>query len=90
MSKVNNILINTLLALSTGLFTGGVVAGFIRNKFLSSQILEYAYFPAFIFYFLYIVLNVFKEEKKSDLDRTILAIITFLVVVLFIILIIIR
>lgn len=62
------ILSNTLLALSSGLFTGGVVTSVVfQNNLLN--ILIKLYFPALVFYYFYILCNVLIENDNLKITN---------------------
>lgn len=87
MSRLQEVIRNTCLALATGLFTGGVVTNIISKEHALPILVE-AYFPAFVFYQFYIVLSVIqspKDARENKLLFVINLIIFFLLVIYLII-----
>ena len=83
MIKLNRILSNTLLALSAGLFTGGVITTIIWTE-PTIKVLTLAYGPSVLFYQFYIFLNVADTEENARKNIP-LVIINIFIVLLFII-----
>jgi hypothetical protein len=77
MNRQREILLNTLLALSTGLFTGGVVTTIVAQD-KGFEILTLAYLPALMAYYFYVALSVLQKEEDVKKNK-LFAVITLLV-----------
>jgi len=64
MDRLNTALRQTCLAVSAGLFTGGVVTTIISQDY-AFEVFTKAYFPSLIFYQFYILLTVIQNEKEA-------------------------
>jgi uncharacterized membrane protein YeiH len=87
LNKINTILTSTALALATGLFTGGVVATVLSSEH-SLIFLKEIYFPASLFWGLYVMLIAVDGEEDSK--NVLLFILSVVIVVLFFVYMIIR